>query len=477
MPGDRWLAADIPAQLKERIRLGDAGATLKTLPEGTREEFLTAVQATFKRIGLRFYRRELTEVELAGSVDRVAQQIDTGVSLREALLGEVAAMMTAPDFLCVIEQPGKLADFALASRLAYFLWDSTPDEPLLAVAQQNRLSDPAVLRHETERMLADPKSQRFVNDFVDQWLVLRSISDTTPDVDLYPEYDDLLKISSVMETQANFRRILDNNSSVREFVAPRWALVNERLARHYGLPPVSGFALQELRLPDDTPFGGIWTQAATMKVTANGTLTSPVKRGVWVAERLLGTPIPPPPPNIEPVDPDTRGAKTLREQLALHSSKGACQACHARFDPYGFALESFDVTGAFRTKYRETNPDFAQQPPEVRKKWRREGLPVDCKGRHPGRRGLCRCEAVAANAGQEPRANRPRRDTASDHLRHRRARHVCRSACHRDNRENGRGRRLRFALLGPRCHPERPIPRKMIADRSRNMGHSGYFKK
>jgi hypothetical protein len=231
-------------------------------------------------------------------------------------------------------------------------------------------------------MLADPKSQRFVNDFVDQWLVLRSISDTTPDVDLYPEYDDLLKISSVMETQANFRRILDNNSSVREFVAPKWALVNERLARHYGLPPVSGFALQEVRLPDDSPFGGIWTQAATMKVTANGTLTSPVKRGVWVAERLLGTPIPPPPPNIEPVDPDTRGAKTLREQLALHSSKGACQACHARFDPYGFALESFDVTGAFRTRYRETNPDFAQQPTDARKKWR-EGLPVDCTGVTP----------------------------------------------------------------------------------------------
>ena len=236
-------------------------------------------------------------------------------------------------------------------------------------------------------MLNDPKAERFVNDFVNQWLGLRGIDDTTPDRDLYPEYDDLLKISSVMETQATFRRMLDKNLSVREFVAAKWALVNERLAKHYGIPDVSGFKLREVKLPDDSPYGGIWTQSATMKVTANGTLTSPVKRGVWVAERLLGTPIPPPPPNIEPVDPDTRGAKTLREQLALHSSQGSCKSCHAKFDPYGNALESFDVTGAFRTKYRVVNSDFAKEPPNVRKKWR-DGLPVDWhRHRHPRRRG------------------------------------------------------------------------------------------
>ncbi len=382
LPGDRWLSADIPAELLEKIRLGDAQATLANLPSGTREVFLAAVEKTLQRIGPALYRRPLADAELAGAVARVARQIDDGRSLREALLGEVAQMMTAPDFLCVIERPGRLNDFALASRLAYFLWNSTPDETLLALAGQNRLSEPAVLRDQTERMLADPKSQRFVNDFLDQWLGLRSIGDTTPDADLYPEYDDVLKISSLLETQASLRRMLDRNLSTRDFVAPSWALVNERLARHYGLAPVPGFALQEIRLPAGAPLGGIWTQAATMKVTANGTLTSPVKRGVWVAERLLGTPIPPPPPNIEPVDPDTRGAKTLREQLALHASKGSCQACHARFDPYGFALESFDVTGALRTRYRVANPDYAQEPPETRRKWR-EGLPVDCSGTTP----------------------------------------------------------------------------------------------
>jgi hypothetical protein len=370
------------------------------LPKGTREEFLDSMRTTFKRIGPRFYRRDLTEPETQKILDNIARDIDVGGQLAIAFLEEVAALMTAPDFLCVIEQPGELNDFALASRLAYFLWNSTPDEELLDVARQGKLADAKILHKQTERMLSDPKAQRFVNDFVNQWLGLRGIDDTTPDRDLYPEYDDLLKISSVMETQASFRRMLDKNLSVRDFVAARWALVNERLAKHYGLPGVAGFALREVQLPDNSPFGGIWTQSATMKVTANGTLTSPVKRGVWVAERLLGTPIPPPPPNVEPVDPDTRGAKTLREQLALHSSQGSCKACHAKFDPYGFALESFDVTGAFRTKYRVVNQDLAKKQPN-QKKWK-EGLPVDCTGTTPDGKAFAGVQQLRQMLAQNP---------------------------------------------------------------------------
>lgn len=386
--GDRWLAADLPEKLLTAMRLGGPGATLKSLAKSlpnAREQFLDAMRVTFQRIGPRFFRRDLAESELAQILDNIARNIDGDGSLKAAFLDEVAAMMTSPDFLCVVEQPGKLTDFALASRLAYFLWNSTPDAELLDVARQGRLTDSKVLREQTERLLNDPKSQRFVNSFVDQWLGLWGIDNTTPDKDLYPDYDDVLKISSVMETQASFRRMLDKNLSVRDFVAPDWMLVNERLAAHYGLTGVAGFALREVKHPADSPFGGVWTQAATMKVTANGTLTSPVKRGVWVAERLLGTPIPPPPPNIEPVDPDTRGAKTLREQLALHSSQGTCKACHAKFDPFGFALESFDVMGAFRTKYREADPEFPKLPPNARpgrNKWR-DGLPVDCSGTTP----------------------------------------------------------------------------------------------
>ena len=309
-------------------------------------------------------------------------------------------------------------------------------------------------------MLNDPRSRRFVSSFADQWLGLWAIDNTTPDKDLYPEYDDVLKISSVMETQATLQRMLDKNLSVRDFAAPNWALVNERLAQHYGLSGVKGFTLRQVPLPADSPFGGLWTQAATMKVTANGTLTSPVKRGVWVAERLLGTPIPPPPPNIEPVDPDTRGAKTLREQLALHSKAGNCKACHARFDPYGFALESFDVMGAFRTRYRQADPDVAKVPESQRKgrpRWR-DGLPVNCTGRTPDGTAFSGIQELRQTAGEEPRAARPGRDPAPDHLLHRRPDRVLRPARDRCHRARFSAREPRSPITGSRRGSKRVIP-------------------
>jgi mono/diheme cytochrome c family protein len=381
LQGDRWLSADFPPTLQDEMRRGNV-TLQKSGPKGppqkstSREEFMAVMQATFKRIGARFYHRELTSAELTEILTSIVRQLDAGATISAAFLDQVGSLMTSPDFLCVLEKPGALPDYALATRLSYFLWNSSPDEPLLEAAKQGRLRDPKVLREQTERLLKDPKSARFVNDFVDQWLGLRAIGDTTPDAKLYPEYDELLKISSVMETQASIRRILDENLSVREFVAPKWALVNERLARHYGLAEVKGLQLQKVALPDDSQFGGLWTQSAVLKVTANGTNTSPVKRGVWVSERLLGIRIPPPPPNVNPVEPDVRGAKTLREQLALHRGNGSCASCHARFDPYGFALESFDVTGSYRQHYREPGAGGGGRS------WR-DGLPVDCSGTTP----------------------------------------------------------------------------------------------
>lgn len=380
--GERWLTADIPPAIHDAFLRPNA--TLKT-SKLARGELLAVMEKSFRRIGTRLFRRDMADAEVARCMKNFTERIDAGGPLKGSFVEEVASLMTAPDFLCVLEKPGKLTDFALASRLSYFLWNSTPDDELLDVARKGKLGDSQVLREQAERMLNDPKSHRFVKDFVDQWLGLWGIDNTTPDKDLYPEYDDLLKISSVMETQASFRHMLDKNLSVRDFVAPQWAMVNARLANLYGIPGIEGFSLREVRLPAETPYGGIWTQAAPMKVTANGTLTSPVKRGVWVAERLLGISIPPPPPNIEPVDPDTRGAKTLREQLELHRGKGSCAACHARFDPYGFALESFDVMGGFRTKYRVADLEVAQLPPSQRQgtsKWK-AGLPVDCTGTTP----------------------------------------------------------------------------------------------
>ena len=373
--GSRWLSGDLSPQMAETFLRPNTTLKLSKL---SREEVIATMQKTFKRVGMRLFRRELTDIEMVTITANFSKEIDAGVFLATALRNQISALMTAPDFLCIVEQPGRLTNFALASRLSYFLWNSTPDEELLEIACLGKLTDSAVLKTQTDRLLKDPKSQRFINDFADQWLGLRSINDTTPDTDLYPEYDDLLKISSVMETQQTLKHMIDKNLSVRDFVAPKWALVNERLAKHYSMPETKGFALQEVKLLPDSSFGGIWTHASTMKVTANGTSTSPVKRGVWVAERLLGTPIPPPPPNIDPIDPDTRGAKTLREQLALHSGKGSCAACHAKFDPYGFALESFDVMGNLRTNYRTADAAAIKG----KSKWK-DGPPVDSTGISP----------------------------------------------------------------------------------------------
>jgi len=390
--GDRWLTADFPPTLNEELRKNKKAffTTDKRKPyqaKSNREEFLATMAATFRRIGARFYRRDLTSVELSQIMSEITAQIDAEMPLEAVFFDQVTAMMTSPEFLCMIEPPGRLADFALASRLSFFLWNSAPDEQLLEVARQGRLHDPQVLRDETERLLADPKSDRFVNDFVGQWLGLRAIDDTSPDGKLYPEYakNYLLKPSSVWETQAFLRRLLDEDLSVRHLVASPWTLMNEPLARHYGIEGIAGVELQKVNWPADSPYGGLWTQSSVLKVTANGTNTSPVKRGVWVVQRLLGTPIPPPPPNINPVEPDVRGAKTLREQLALHRGAGSCAACHARFDPYGFALESFDVTGHFRTHYRDVDSEVAALAAHQRKgksTWR-DGLPVDSSGETP----------------------------------------------------------------------------------------------
>ncbi len=363
--GDRWLRADFRTALAGGLQ--------------NRDVFIKAAEATFKRIAPRLFRRDLSADELAKLNLAFAERLDVGVTADNALRDCVVELMTAPDFLCIVEQPGPLNDFALASRLAYFLWNSTPDDALLDIARAGKLRDPKVLAAQTDRLLKDAKSSRFVDDFTDQWLGLRAIDDTSPDSKLYPEYakNDLLKRSSVQETRAFFRRVLDENLSVREFAAANWTFANASLAKHYGLPGITSLALQKVSLPADSAYGGLWTQPAVLKVTANGTYTSPVKRGVWVAERLLGISIPPPPPDIPSVEPDIRGAKTLREQLALHSSQGSCAACHAKFDPYGFALESFDVTGTYRKTYRVLNPERKAGPG-----WT-EGLPVDCSGKTP----------------------------------------------------------------------------------------------
>jgi hypothetical protein len=273
-------------------------------------------------------------------------------SFQEAMLTAYQAVLCSPDFLFLRERSKALDDYALASRLSYFLWSSMPDEELFSLAAGGKLRDPVIRRQQVERMLDSPKSHEFTRNFCGQWLDLRKIECTTPDRQLYPEFDEQLQEAMLKETELYFEEVLQNDLSLLNFVDSDWTIVNRRLAEHYGLPEVQGLEFRKVALPPESPRGGVLTQASVLKITANGTVTSPVLRGAWLLQRILGQPPAPPPPNVPALEPDTRGAVSIREQYAAHRQVQACAACHAKIDPHGFALETFDVIGGWRDAYR-----------------------------------------------------------------------------------------------------------------------------
>lgn len=311
------------------------------------------------------FRRPVAAAEVAPYGKIVAEQLSTGEPFKNAMFAGYKAVLCAPDFLIVgLESglpqtgssPAPLGAHALASRLSYFLWDSLPDRPLLDLADSGRILEPTVLMAQVERMLADPKSERFVEHFLDEWLELHEIDFTTPDTKLYPEFDAWLRDSMLAEPRATFRRLLAEDRPATELIDSDTVMINQRLAMLYGIPGVRGAALRPCPVPDGVPRGGLLTQAAVHKVTSNGTATSPVLRGVWVMERLLGIPRLPPPPNIPAIEPDATGATTIRQMVEMHRADAACAACHARMDPYGMALEAFDPIGGHRDRYRLSGP-------------------------------------------------------------------------------------------------------------------------
>jgi len=291
---------------------------------------------------------EVRKLYVAKAADRLA----AGDCFETAMRWAYRAALCAPDFLYHVEPAGELDDYALANRLSYFLWNSLPDDKLAATAAAGKLRQPEVMRGEVERLLADERSKRFVDDFLGQWLKLRQIAANDPDRKLYPEFSAYLQDSMLAETKAYFRELLDKNLTADYLVKADFAMLNAKLAAHYGVAGVSGSQVRRVALPAGSPRGGFLTQAAILKVTANGTTTSPVPRGAFVLDRLLGRPPAPPPPNTAAVEPDVRGATTIREQLDKHRSVASCAACHAKIDPPGFALEEFDVIGGHRTRYR-----------------------------------------------------------------------------------------------------------------------------
>lgn len=300
----------------------------------------------------RAYRRPVKgKSEIAPFMAIYRRATELGESFTDAMIAAYASVLCSSDFLYFETRPGALKNHEIASRLSYFLWNSPPDQTLNAVSN---LKSPAKLAQQTERMLNDPKSDRFINAFLDYWLDLREVNANTPDAELYPDYylDDQLTEASIQETRRFFRELLDNDLPARNIVDSDFTFVNERLAAHYGFDAFEGVQLRRVDIPEKSPRGGLMTQASILRVTANGTTTSPVLRGVWIMERILGAHIPPPPSGVEAVEPDTRGATTIREQLDLHRADQSCNSCHVKIDPTGFALESFDIAGGWRERYR-----------------------------------------------------------------------------------------------------------------------------
>ncbi len=301
------------------------------------------------------YRRTVEESDVQRLLALFKSRYDRGIGFAGALTACYTAALASEKFVYLDDgDPGRLDDYALASRLALFLWNSQPDAALLRHVTAGDLHQPEVLQAETNRLLADPRSRRFIDAFCDYWLEIRKMDETTPDLNLYNDYfiDDALVEDAAEETRLFVNDLVQRNLPARNIVDSDFVFLNERLATHYGIRGVLGVEFRRVSLPAKSVRGGLMTQAAVLKVTANGTSTSPVLRGKWINERILGYEIPLPPAAVKAVDVDVRGATTIREQLDKHRADESCAMCHRKIDPAGFALESFDVLGGYRTRYR-----------------------------------------------------------------------------------------------------------------------------
>ncbi|MBT3635819.1 MAG: DUF1592 domain-containing protein [Opitutae bacterium] len=306
-----------------------------------------------KRLAAFAFRRAVSDDEFAPYLALFKKEREKKESFEGSLRTVFTALFSSPHFLYLREKPGRLDDLALANRLSLFLSRTMPERKLLSLAYQGKLTkDPGALRKETERLLKHDRFDRFLTDFTESWLDLRDMDFTEPDKKLFPEFDRPLQLFMVEETEAFLRELIDSNLPITNLVKSEFAMLNERLAEHYEVPGVTGIQIRKVKLPAGTPRGGFLSQGSVLKVTANGTNTSPVLRGTWVMERILGKTPTPPPPGIPGVEPDVRGAESLRDLLAKHRSMESCRGCHAKFDPLGFALESFNPIGGFRDHYR-----------------------------------------------------------------------------------------------------------------------------
>jgi hypothetical protein len=315
-------------------------------------------EPVFKKVITNFasraFRRPVTNAQVAPYVELAMNAMKEGKKqARDGIRAAYQAILCSPRLLTFVENAGYLDNHALASRLSYALWNSMPDQALRSLADTGKLSDPEVYHNEITRLLNHPKAERFINSFTDQWLNLKEINFTAPDERMFRTFDKTVQDSMVAETRGFVREVILKNYSIRNFVQSDFAMLNERLSRFYNMkvPVKAGEGLQKVSLGKTIGRSGLITQGAVLKVTANGTTTSPVIRGVWVGERILGLEIPPPPESVPAVEPDIRGAVSIRDQLEKHKNSDSCAACHVNIDPPGFALESYDPVGLWRERY------------------------------------------------------------------------------------------------------------------------------
>ncbi|MEZ6132333.1 MAG: DUF1592 domain-containing protein [Planctomycetaceae bacterium] len=370
-----------------RVLFDDSGIGFQPVDAPDKPDRQDAYPTEAKRLFRRFVkiaaREPVPEDALLRFEQLILKRLEQGSPFPEAMLTGYKAFLCSSHFLylrepsTVVGRPFQAVDnkvnasdgpegpsyepnsscldhYAIASRLSHFLTNTRPDPSLMELAASGKLRDADTLRSETDRLIDTPGFDRFVQNFTDYWLDLRKIRRDEPDIRLHPEYrfDDYLIESMQRETRTFFTAMIRDNLPSIVLIDADFVYANDRLAQHYGLEPITGSKMRKVQLPNDSPYGGLLTQAAILKVTANGTSTSPVVRGAWIMERLIGQPPPPPPASVPAVEPDIRGAKTIRELLALHTKSESCAGCHARFDPVGLALENFDILGGWRTRYR-----------------------------------------------------------------------------------------------------------------------------
>lgn len=349
-------------------------AIFSCYPDTEAEEGQCATEI-LSRLGRRALRRPLVEADIERLLDFFERGRERGGSFDAGVQFALEYLLSDPEFL-VRTYPApdgvasgetyRLRDLEIASRLSFFLWGTIPDDHLLELAERGELSNPATLREQAARMLADPRAVRnLTTNFAAQWLNLRRIDDVVVDPEIYPTYDESLLEGFREETELFVANGIREDASVLELLKADYTYLNERLARHYGVPGVYGSRFRKVTLPDPEQRGGILGQGAILAVTSYPGRTSPVLRGKWILDNILGTPPPPPPPNVPVLPEGSEGAAlgSVRDRLAAHRENPACSGCHSMIDPLGFALENFDVIGGWRTA------DEAGHPVDARASW------------------------------------------------------------------------------------------------------------